>query len=356
MSTDVDARLESQLARRAELDTLKAVCDGLGEQIADTQHKLEAVRALQASLTPLVSQVDTLQTAITAHEGRLGAMTFTEATAVEQEKRYAELVSASRIIVAEVAERSRQMQTLGEQMGLATTMKNEMLAELDRVASRHRETVGHIHASEDQLTRAESLYKQLEQRRLQLALSEQKLAKVESRLADATTLATELDKSAAAIATREQLVHAVKAEVESVHEISARSRADLAHVADQRGEVAALRAQVDLLLSRIAETGDRMAAIEAQRNVVDEVETKANTIVHLLDDVRINLETLGEQKAVVDHVAEQVAQLESMLQEGRNTVRALQHERELAARIETGIKQLRSRTGAQKARDLAQAG
>jgi len=35
ISTDVDRRLGEQLARRAELDALKASCDGLGEQMAD---------------------------------------------------------------------------------------------------------------------------------------------------------------------------------------------------------------------------------------------------------------------------------------------------------------------------------
>ena len=93
-----------------------------------------------------------------------------------------------------------------------------------------------MQAAEDQLTRAEDMYKQMEGRRAQMAFGEKKLAAVESRLAEIKQLATELDKSIAAIASREQLVNAVKAEVENVHAISARSKADLAHVIDNRGE------------------------------------------------------------------------------------------------------------------------
>ena len=69
------------------------------------------------------------------------------------------------------------------------TVKDELLAELDRVQSRQRDTVGQIQASEDQLARAEKMFKQLEQRRSQVAFGEKKLAAVESRLAEIKQLA-----------------------------------------------------------------------------------------------------------------------------------------------------------------------
>ena len=63
-------------------------------------------------------------------------------------------------------------------------MKDEMLAELDRVQGRQRDAGSQIQASEDQLTRAEEMFKQLEARRSQVAFGEKKLAAVESRLAE----------------------------------------------------------------------------------------------------------------------------------------------------------------------------
>src|SRR4029077_10914031 len=200
-----------------------------------------------------------------ATEKRLDGTTFTEAAVLEQEKRYVELVAAGTVMATEVAERTRQMQALSEELARSAKMKDEMLAELDRVQGRQRDTTGQIQASEDQLMRAENMFKQLESRRSQVAFGEKKLAAVESRLAEIKQLATELDKSIAAIASREQLVNAVKAEVENVHAISARSKADLLHVTEHRGEVATLRSQVDLLLSRIGETDERIAAIDAKR-------------------------------------------------------------------------------------------
>src|SRR5207237_250784 len=138
------------------------------------------------------------------------------------------------------AERASQRQFISEKLARSTAMKDELLAELDRVQSRQRDTVSQIQASEDQLARAEKMFKQLEQRRTQVAFGEKKLAAVESRLVEIRQVTDELDKSIQSVSNREQLVNAVKAEVQAVHEISARSKADLTHVIEHRGEVAAL--------------------------------------------------------------------------------------------------------------------
>lgn len=345
LSAEVDQRLETQLARRTEIETLTTACDGLAEQIVDAQHKLEAVRALQGRLLPLIADLKMLKEEVGKAHERIQTVKADESTMAEQEKRFTELVAASKAVAVEVFERTRQMQVLSEELARSTGIRDELLVDLDRVQNRQRDTVSHIQASEDQLSRAEKMFKQLEQRRAQVAFGEKKLAAVETRLAEIKQLGDEIEKNIQAITTRQQLVSTVKSEVEQVYQISARSKADLAHVAEHRGEVAALKTRVDELLSRIAETDERIAAIDGRRKLVDEVQTKANAIVHLLDDVRISVETIGEHKAVVDHVAEKVAQLEFMLQEARNTLRALQNERELAERIEQGIKQLRSRTG-----------
>src|SRR5262249_32360297 len=152
-----------------------------------------------------------------------------------------------------------------EEIARSSTMKDELVADLDRVQGRQRDAVAQIQSSEDQLARAEKMFRQLEQRRTQAAVCEKKLAAVECRLGAIPRPADELDKSIQSISSREQLVSAVKAEVESVHEISARSRADLAHVTEHRAEVAALKTRVDDLLSRIAETDERIAAIDGRR-------------------------------------------------------------------------------------------
>ena len=346
ISAEVDRKLEEQLARRVELDTLKVACEGMAAQLVDAQHQLEDVRTLGRTLVPLVADVNQLRTDIATARDRMSDVKYDEVTIVDQQKRLAELVAASRAVAADVAERSRQMHALSEDLARSARVKDELLAELDGVQVRQRDAVSQIHAAEDQLARAEHMFKQLEQRRAQVAFGEKKLAAVESRLAEIQQLATELDNNLVSVTSREQLVKAVRAEVDQVHQISARSKADLAHVIDHRNEVATLRASVDGLLSRLSEADERIAEIDARRKLIDEVQAKTNVIVRLLDDVQATLEALGEQKALIDHAAEKVAQLDFVLQEARNTQHTLQHERELAERIEQGIKQLRSRTEA----------
>src|SRR2546422_6160241 len=117
--------------------------------MVDAQHKLEVVGALQHKLVPVVAEVNKLKAEITAVEGRLGSVKFSEAAAIDQEKRYTELVVASKAIATEVAERTRQMQGLAEELARSAKVKDELLAELDRVQGRQRDTVSQIQASRD---------------------------------------------------------------------------------------------------------------------------------------------------------------------------------------------------------------
>ena len=106
-----------------------------------------------------------------------------------------------------------------------------------------------------------------------------------------------------------------------------------------------LKKRVDEVLACVAETEQRMVIIEASRSSVDQATRETNVIVNVLEDVRVNLETLTEQKSAIDHAVENVATLNATVQAARATQQALQAERERAERIESGIKQLRARTG-----------
>ena len=340
LSAEIDRRLEQQLERRTDFDILKTTSDGVVAQIADAHHKLDALQALQARFLPLVEQVRTLNVDIDSTRARLEEMVPTGAAVAEQQRRFAELAETSRILETELAERMHSMQALAEDLARSDNLKDTLLSELDVLQSRQRDTVGQIEACEDRLAMAKRTFKQLEKRRVQIAIGEKKLAAVEARLANIKQVSDELDGSQQTIASREQVVSAVKQQVEAIHLISARSKADLDYVMQNRGEVAALKMQVDWLSSQIAQTDERFVSIDARRKLLEEVENKANVILNLLDDVRINVDTIAGEKAIVDQVAQTVAQLECRLQEARSTLSTLQHERELAERLEQGIRQL----------------
>ena len=173
-SADVDQKLQAQLARRAELDTLRTACDGVIEQMTDAQHKLDAVRALQNRLRAARRRAQHAAHRDQGRRERIGRIKHDEEFVAAQQARFAELVEASRAVAGDVADRTRQMQALSEELARSAGIKDELLVELDRVQSRQREAGGQIQAAEEQLVRAEKMYKQLEQRRTQLAFSEKK--------------------------------------------------------------------------------------------------------------------------------------------------------------------------------------
>ena len=348
VTSDVDRKLTEQLGRRNEIESLKSLCDTLGTQVMDVQQKLDSVAVMQARLAPITTQIATLQSSLEKSEQLAQSVKQEESVVHEQKARLTELVEQGKNLASETAERLKQVQTVSEELGRAGATKEELLTELARVQSRQRDAVTQTDAAEDQLKRAETMVKQLEQRRTQLAFSEKKIATFEQRLNELGRATEVVDQKLKAVAERDALVQAVKAEVESVHKISSRSKADLQFVTDHRSDVTDLRAKVEDLLGRVSDTDTKIAAIEARRKMVEEVQTRANAITNLLDDINVNLEMLGEQRAVIDHVGEKIARLDFMVQEAQNTLRALQREREVAERIEQGIKSLRASSGGGK--------
>lgn len=348
LTSDVDRKLTEQLARRNEVENLKSLCDTLGTQVVDVQQKLDGVAAMQTRLVPITAQVTALQQSLERSQQLAESVKKDDAVVHEQGARLTELVEQGKNLAAETAERLKQVQAVSDELGRAAAIKEELLSELGRVQARQRDAVTQTDAAEDQLKRAETMVKQLEQRRTQLAFSEKKISTFEQRLTDLARATEGVEQKMKAIAEREALVQAVKAEVESVHKISSRSKADLQFVTDHRAAVSELREKVEDLLSRVNDTDTKIAAIEQRRKTVEEVQTRANAITNMLDDINVNLEMLGEQRAVIDHVGEKLARLDFMVQEAQNTLRALQREREVAERIEQGIKSLRASSGGGK--------
>ena len=345
LTAEVDGKLAEQLARRSELDTLKSHCDSVHTQTLEAQQNIESVAAWQGKLLPVTNRaLSTLEARIEATQSRVKEVLQDEAVLREQETRLAECVEVSRALAGETSERMKQTQALNDELTRAAAIKDELISELARIQTHQRDAAARAETTEDQIKRTETMYRQIEQRRGQLAFSEKKVTLVEAKMAELSDKAGALDQMIKSILERQAVVGAIKTEVDSVHEISARSRADLQFVTDHRDEVAAVRSQINDLRTTAQETEGKIAFIEGRQKTVNEVQKKTNLISNLLKDVSVNLETLSEQKSIVDHLTEKLAGVDFTMQEAQNTLQTLKHERELAERIEQSIKNLRTKT------------
>ena len=345
LSSDVDGHMQEQLARRAEVESLKSFCDGLAIQVADARLQVDGINVTQQKLLPLTTQVAELRSSVDKTEAAFRSVQQDDAAIVAQEKRLADLVDQSRAVGSEVEARMHEIHGLTTDLGAGKAIKEELVEELGRVQGRQRDVITQVRLSEDQLKRVDQQLKQLDQRRSQFAFADKKLVAFEGRLGELSEMSKEVERQIETVEARQAFVGAVKAEVDEVQQISARSRADLQDVVEHRADVDALRGRVDEALTGIAETEDRIGVIEARRKVVDDVQRKTGVIVNVLEDVRLNLEMVSEQKAMIDHVVENVTTLGQTLHEAQATLKTLRVERELAERIERGIKSLRGRMG-----------
>ncbi len=345
VTVDVERKLAEQLARRAEVESLKQQCDTLGTQVADAQQKLDGVAALQTRLLPVTTQVTTLMQTLEESQRLVATVRQDKATVQAQQARFAELAEQCKQQAAATAERLKQVQSVSEDLARAATLKESLLAELAGVQAKQRDALAQVEVAQDHLQRAETMTRQLEQRRAQLQHTEKAIGDFEARLLELDRNAEVVDQKIKSLAEREDLVQAVKDEVDNIRQLSSRSRADLQFVTEHRSDVSDLRAKLEELGSRALDTDAKISNIETRRKAVEEVQSRATAITHMLGDINMNLEMLSEQRAVIDDVGEKLARLDFTVQEAQNTLRALQREREVAERIEQGIKALRARGG-----------
>ncbi len=341
LAGDVDTKLADQLNRRAEIDSLKSICDNVGVQVIDVQQKLEAVTAVQKALLPLRTEISVVKSQVEKAHARFKEAQKEDAVLADQERRLTELLTANRNASTEAASSLKQVQGLTEELRRSTQTKDELVDELNRVQARQRDVAAQATASDDQLRRLEGVLRQLEQRRSQLAFMERTVMGFEEKLDAMKQLSEDLDRKIEAVGARIAVVDAVRREVEGVHDVSAKCRADLMQLTEQRAALSSMKDRVDALLATASQTNDQISQIEMRKAQVDDVYGKANSVVNLLEDVRLNLELVSEQKAVVDHVAQELAGLGSLVTGGQRTLKALKSERELAERIERSIKALR---------------
>lgn len=344
LTADVDRRLDEQIARRAEIDALRSLCDGVGLQVTDLRQKLEGVSQTQATLLPITSQVAELRAGVERAQTRLASALRDERELVAQETRIAGMLESVRRLAAEAAERVAQGEGLTAALDRSTAVKDALLQELTVVQGRQRDVAGQLVTADHQIAKLDQAFSHIESRREQVAFAERRMGTFEGRLRDLEALAGDVEARMEALTGQAQTLDALRSAVDGVHEVAARSRADLDQLEAQRGAVSALRNRVDELLATARATDERLADINARRRLVDEVQLKVNVITSMLEDVRVNLETVSEQRAVLDHVMTRIATLDGMTQQAQSTLKALQAERELAERIEQGIRTLRTRT------------
>jgi len=342
ISTSVDDRLREQTARSAEIDAIKTSCDVLVGRVSEAQTRLEAVRAAQARLVPMTGDVARLEQGIAAAAAKIEALTRDEAAMVAQERRFTELVDAGREVAAEVDDRAREAQRLSDALARATSEKDDLLSALYRMQARQDEVGAHVQTIDDQLARADVMLKQIQERSAQAAVSETRLAGIESRCHDIARLGDEMERSVESIVAREEEVLRIKSEVDGIRAVCEQSKDDLAAVSERRAEVASLRSSVDVLLAQLNATDERIAALKAQQTMVDAVQAKAEGVAALLDDVSAAYELLSEQREVVDQVADKVASLEALVQEARAVTERAQ--RQPSEQLERKVKNLKIKT------------
>jgi chromosome segregation ATPase len=343
LSADVDRRLIDQLGRRAELEGLNVMCEGLGAQMMDAQQKLASLNATRGELEPALGRLSTLHDDLERTRAAIQEVKRDDDALAAQEMKLTALCEASRALSLEGAQRLEAVRGLQAELDKASAFKEHLVGELVQIQKQQRDTFAQIEAADDQVKRVDGLFKKIDHRRSELEEAEQALGRIDGRMAELRRLSDDLERKIEAVGEREQVVEAVRRGIEGVHALGQKSQENLAAIDERRAEIAQATRELDRLRDSLAATQEKITIIEGRRQLVDDVQRKADTIRHILVDVQITLDSVSEQKAMVDHVFAELSRLEYVLQEARGTMRALQAERDVAQRIVENVRQIHAR-------------
>ena len=347
LSAAIDGKLAAELDRTAEIERARVFCDGLATQVSDAQQKLQILEAAHAALATVPNQVAGLESDLAGARRNLALLQRDEQAVVAQERRLTDLGKSAGALFGDIAARIQTLQTVQTDLAEVGARKDDLYGAIAQIQAMEREASERFHDAHSLLEQLSARWKQLDQRRGDLAAVERTIEVVEARMATLDRLGEGLNAKIVALGEREGIVDAVRQELDAIHDVARKSREDLAVITDQRTAIAEAREDVERVAQAVAATTEKLAGVERRSAAVDEVRRKADAVSRLLDDVHVTLNTVGEQKAMIDHVSEMLGRLDGVLDDARGTTKALQAERKLAQRIVTHVQNIHARAGAE---------
>jgi DNA repair exonuclease SbcCD ATPase subunit len=347
LCVEVERKLETQLARHAEIEGVRIACDGLSTRLTDAQHMYATLADAQSRLAPIPDQISQLETDLRATGSRLDALRQDDDAIDAQDRRLRALNDSAGALTHDLAGRLDALRGLQAELAQASALKVQVCDALAEMQRLQREILETTRDAQDQLQHVAARCQHIDQQRAHVELAERGMTVVAHRIEELERFSGSVDAKIDAIAGRERIIDAVKHEVETIHAVARKAQEDLAASVDGYSHLAEGRAEVQRLLDALADAASKIADVEARGRLVDDVRRKADAVIHLLEDMRVALDSVSEQKAVIDHVSDQLVRLDEVITEARGTRKALQGERKLAQRIVENIRSVHARVGAE---------
>ena len=293
-----------QLDRQTEIDRARVFCDGLTTQVSDAQQKLQILEAAHAALAAVPEQIAAVQADLAGAHRSLASLARDEQAVVAQERRLIELGKTAGVLFGDISARIQTLQTVQAELAEVGARKDDLYAALEQIQAMERGASDHFHETRSLLEQLSARWKQLDQRRADLAAVERTIEVWKPACPPSIVSDEGLNAKIAGFGEREGIIDAVRQELDAIHDVARKSREDLAVITDQRTAIVEARQDVERVAQAVAETTEKLGGVERRSAAVDEVRRKADAVARLLDDVNVTLNAVGEQKAMIDHVGE----------------------------------------------------
>ena len=247
ISKEVDGRIDSQLSRKSELDSMKVSQEGLSAHVKDLQKLVTSLKA-DKSLPQMEERTVSMASRLESFDEKLQAFELMEQAFQDREKRAEELGDYLAGLQSTVGQNNERVSVLNEELDRLNDGRREWLQEVHRVGEEQKSVQAQSKATNEQLAELRALTAELEQKRADLQASEQRIAKHEERLAKIEGMMQGLDGKIAEVGQKQQSVDKVKQQVENLFEATEQTRNDAMNVLEARQDVLETGKRLEFLL------------------------------------------------------------------------------------------------------------
>lgn len=341
LSQAIDIRLDEQLRRHGELESMQLTQNGLKQELADLKSLAGSLQSspqlgmMEGRMKDLERRFELTRRMLERTEGLEGRL-------AESETRTGSLLERAGSLEERMQRHEGRLEAIALESDRARTLRETWESEARALEQRQLQLGESSRSLAGELDQVKGFHAELQERWEGLREREELVARYEDKIRALESELGEIDRKISHVNSRQALVERIKRDVDGIYDTCEQSRRHAAEVIAGRSNVAEARRQMDDVGRQATELDGKMARLREKLGQVEEAEFKIDALSNILDDLTVNLETFREQKAIIDHVAAKLSQIDFEVKRAELVTQSLRDERELASRIHQGIESLRA--------------
>ena len=334
--------VEELQVRLAQLGNLSGNLDERGREL---QARMEAAEQRFVTLGAEAEEAERLSQSIAAvtasvleAERKTGEVVKKVAASETRAKSVEALADRAQSLKKELDQRRHALDEAAKDLQKAGVLRQEAADSAQQLGELATQFNVSLKSADGQLGRVGTLTQQLEDRTSNLRNVDQRLSQFEERMARWELVEQNIARSLEQIAARQGTIESLQADLDRMSTMAEKTATDVREITSAQREVEESRGVLDEVMSRLTEIRETSTTLDERKRQMNKAEERLARADALLVDVRSSLEALQGQKVMVDQAVEKAGSLRNLLKQAEGVIEGLREEREMSSKVRAAIR------------------